>query len=42
MSEDRRDRMGLRPEHAFVVQFGPATRVMPNQDQLVCERGEQA
>jgi hypothetical protein len=27
MSDDQRHRAALRPEHAFVVQFGPATQV---------------
>jgi hypothetical protein len=27
MSDDQRRRAELRPEHAFVVQFGPATQV---------------
>jgi hypothetical protein len=26
MSDDQRHRGALRPEHAFVVQFGPATQ----------------
>jgi hypothetical protein len=31
MSHDQRHRAGLRPEHAFVVQFGPATQVDAGQ-----------
>jgi hypothetical protein len=27
MADDPRPRASLRPEHAFVVQFGPATQV---------------
>ena len=27
MSDDQRRRTGLRPEHAFVVHFGPATQL---------------
>jgi hypothetical protein len=27
MSDEPRPRAALRPEHAFVVQFGPATRL---------------
>ena len=27
MSDDQRPQAALRPEHAFVVQFGPATQV---------------
>jgi hypothetical protein len=27
MSDDQRHHAALRPEHAFVVQFGPATQV---------------
>jgi hypothetical protein len=31
MSDDQRPQAGLRPEHAFVVQFGPATQVDTGQ-----------
>jgi hypothetical protein len=31
MSDDQRHRAALRPEHAFVVQFGPATQVDAGQ-----------
>jgi hypothetical protein len=31
MSDDQRHHAALRPEHAFVVQFGPATRVDAGQ-----------
>jgi hypothetical protein len=31
MSVDQRHRAGLSPEHAFVVQFGPAAQVAAGQ-----------
>jgi hypothetical protein len=31
MADDQRHQGGLRPEHAFVVQFGPATQVDAGQ-----------
>ena len=31
MSDDQRHHTTLRPEHAFVVQFGPATQVDAGQ-----------
>ena len=31
MSADQRHHTGLSPEHAFVVQFGPATQVAAGQ-----------
>lgn len=31
MSDDPRHQAALRPEHAFVVQFGPATQVDAGQ-----------
>jgi hypothetical protein len=31
MSDDQRRHTALRPEHAFVVQFGPATQVDAGQ-----------
>jgi hypothetical protein len=31
MSNDQRTHAALRPEHAFVVQFGPATQVDAGQ-----------
>jgi hypothetical protein len=31
MADDLRPRASLRPEHAFVVQFGPATQVDAGQ-----------
>jgi len=31
MSYDQRQQAALRPEHAFVVQFGPATQVDAGQ-----------
>ena len=31
MSDDQRHRAALHPEHAFVVQFGPATQVDAGQ-----------
>ena len=31
MSDDQRPRAALRPDHAFVVQFGPATQVDASQ-----------
>jgi hypothetical protein len=31
MSDDRRPHAALRPDHAFVVQFGPATQVDASQ-----------
>ena len=31
MSDDQRHHAALRPEHAFVVQFGPATQVDAGQ-----------
>jgi hypothetical protein len=31
MSDDQRPQAALRPEHAFVVQFGPATQLDAGQ-----------
>jgi hypothetical protein len=31
MADDQRPRASLRPEHAFVVQFGPATQLDAGQ-----------